>query len=408
MNQLIAASLSFMLIPILIKKRVKLGYTILITATVLGLVSGIGGEAFVGSVRKVFLTSSSMNTILVVTMVSILGGTMKQYGVLNVIVDTMQQVIGSKRNIITIIPAMVGLLVIPGGAILSAPFVKQIGEEIHLSPPRQAVINLVFRHLAMFLLPFSTSIIIIPTVLPEVSIPFVIALNGVFVMGIIALGYLLFLRDIQLEKSKAKNRNKENIIKLALYTSPIYACVIVTGVTGIPFYLSMLVSLLIVYFLGNKQDFLRTAFQSIDRNIVITVTAVLIMQNVIMEMSDMLAVFHGIFEQMNHMASIMLLILFTSTFFGFISGYKVAALAITLPLIAQLDVSHAMMHVYIYIASGCAFIGYFFSPLHLCQAFTVEIMNVSTLDLYKEYKVFAPLLVLFLMVSALLFGLALT
>ena len=207
MYQLITLVLTFMLIPILIRFKVKLGYAILTTAIVLGVVSGIGMSSFFDAVTGVFKSPSSQNTILVVTMVSILGGVMKHYGILEVIVDTMQKVIGSKRNIITIIPAMVGFLTIPGGAILSAPFVNRIGEEIDLSPPRRAAINLVFRHLAMFLLPFSTSIIIVPTILPDFSIPFLILLNSVFVAGIVITGYIMFLRDIRLEQVGAKERN---------------------------------------------------------------------------------------------------------------------------------------------------------------------------------------------------------
>jgi hypothetical protein len=396
-----------MLIPILIRFKVKLGYAILTTAIVLGVVSGIGISSFFDAVTGVFKSPSSQNTILVVTMVSILGGVMKHYGILDVIVDTMQKVIGSKRNIITIIPAMVGFLTIPGGAILSAPFVNRIGEEIDLSPPRRAAINLVFRHLAMFLLPFSTSIIIVPTILPDFSITFLILLNSVFVAGIVITGYIMFLRDIRLEQVGAKERNLKNILKLAVYISPIYVCVIITGITGMPFYLTMFASLLIVYILGNKKDFLRTMVKSINYKIVITVTSVLIMQSTIMKMTDMLEIFNNIFQASDNFLTIMLVLLITSTFFGFMTGYKVAALAITLPLIAQLNVSYEMVHVYVYVATGCAFIGYFFSPLHLCQAFTVQIMNVSTLDLYKEYRLYAPILVLILVVSAFVFSLVL-
>lgn len=407
MYQLIALVLTFMLIPILIKFKVKLGYAILATAMVLGMVSGIGISSFFDAISGVFTSPSSQNTILVVTMVSILGGVMKHYGILDVIVDTMQKVIGSKRNIITIIPAMVGFLTIPGGAILSAPFVNRIGEEIDLSPPRRAAINLVFRHLAMFLLPFSTSIIIVPTILPDFSIPFLILLNSVFVAGIVITGYIMFLRDIRLEQVEATERNLKNILKLALYISPIYVCVIITGITGVPFYLTMFASLLIVYILGNKKDFLKTMVKSINYKIVITVTSVLIMQSTIMKMTDMLEIFNNIFRASDNFFTIALVLLITSTFFGFMTGYKVAALAITLPLIAQLNVSYEMIHVYVYIATGCAFIGYFFSPLHLCQAFTVQIMNVSTLDLYKEYRLYAPILILILVVSAFVFSLVL-
>ena len=407
MYQLITAVLAFMIIPILIKLKVKLGYSILLTSVVLGIVSGIGFQGFSGAVLDVFTQMSSLNTILVVTMVSILGGVMKHYQILDIIVETMQKLIGSKRNIITIIPAMIGVLIIPGGAILSAPFVKKIGGEINLSPARRAVINLVFRHIAMFLLPYSTSILIVTSIMPDISVPLLIGLNFFFVVSIVAAGYLMFLRDIDLGDRKAKGRNFNNFKKLAIYTSPIYVCVIITGITGIPFYISMLSSLLIVYILGDKKAFLINAVKSINVNIVLTVTAVLIMQNIIMEMSEMLTIFNNIFEASSSMISILFVLLLTSTFFGFITGYQVAAMAITLPLIAQLNVSYQMMHLYVFIATACSFVGYFFSPLHLCQAFTTQIMGVTTIELYKEYKFFAPVLVLITIVLALVYNIIL-
>jgi len=407
MYQLILAILAFMLIPILIKLKVKLGYSILITSLVLGIVSGIGFKSLTKAILGVFTQMSSLNTILVVTMVSILGGVMKHYQILDIIVKTMQKLIGSKRNIITIIPAMIGVLIIPGGAILSAPFVKKIGGEINLSPARRAVINLVFRHIAMFLLPYSTSILIVTSIMPDISVPLLIGLNFFFVLGIIITGYLMFLRDIDLGNRKAKGSNLSNLRKLIIYTSPIYICVIITGITGIPFYISMFASLIIVYILGDKKGFLVNAVKSINLNIVLTVTAVLIMQNIIMEMEDMLTIFNNIFKASSNMISILFVLLLTSTFFGLITGYQVAAMAITLPLIAQLDVSYQMMHLYVFIATACSFVGYFFSPLHLCQAFTTQIMGITTIELYKEYKFFAPVLVLITIGLALVYNIVL-
>jgi hypothetical protein len=404
MYQLLAAAVTFMLIPVLIKLKFKLGYTILITAVVLGIISGIGFYSFYDAVIGVFINSSSLNTILVVTMVSVLGGVMKHYGVLDEIVETLQKIIGNKKTIITFIPAMIGVLIIPGGAILSAPFVNRIGEDISLTPPRRAAINLVFRHLAMFLMPYSTSILILPTVLPDINIPFLIMLNSFFVLGIIVSGYFLFLKDIKLDYVKAEERTFKNIKKFFIYTSPIYVCVIITGITGIPFYYTMFVSLLIVYLLGYKKDFLKNAVKSINYNIVLTVTAVLIMQSIIMKMTDMLGIFNNFFSVSSNMFNILLVILLTSMFFGFITGYHAASLAITLPLIAQLNVSYELMHVYVHFATGCAFIGYFFSPLHLCQAFTIQIIGVSNFELYKEYKLFAPLLICIILALAFMFS----
>jgi uncharacterized protein len=402
MYQLLVACLSFLVIPVLIKKKFKLSQTIVMASLVLGVTSGIGFTKFVEAVTGVFLKASSLNTILVVMMVSVLGGVMKHYGILDVIVETMQKVVGSKKKTIGLIPALIGVLIIPGGALLSAPFVNSIGEKIGISPPRRAAINLVFRHMAMFIMPYSTSILIVSSSFDDVSIPFVIFLNSFFVVGIIIIGYLLYLKNLENDPVDSTERTLSNIKKLIIYTSPIYACVLVTGITGLPFYLTIFISLLIVYLLSDKKDFIKKMLQSVNVHIVITVTAVLIMQSIILQMTDMLTLFNDLFVNSGNMLTISLVLLAASFFFGYITGYQVASLAITLPLIAQLNVSYEMMHIYIYLATGCSFIGYFFSPLHLCQAFTVQIMGVSTGELYKEYRWFAPILLIYLMLTVFL------
>jgi hypothetical protein len=404
MYQLIVSCLSFLTIPILIKKKIKLSYTILIASLILGILSGIGFTSFMNAVANAFIKPSNQRTVMVVAMVSVLGGVMKHYGVLEGIVDSMQKVVGSKKNIIMLIPSLIGMLIIPGGALLSAPFVNRIGEEINMPSPRRAAINLVFRHLSMLLLPFSTSILIISAVLPDISIPFVISLNFIFVICMIILGYVLFLRDVGTYKEVVKERTFSNIKKLVIYTSPIFSCVIITAITGIPFYISMFASLFIVYLIGNKKDFLPVAIKAIDFKVVLTVVSILIMQSIIMEMKDMLGLFNDFFNQSNNIFAIGVVILVASTFFGYITGYSVASLAITLPLIAQLNVTNEMLHVYTYLAAWCAFIGYFFSPLHLCQAFTTQLMGVSTGELYKEYRIFAPALLSILIVTVVIFN----
>ena len=151
----------------MIRLKFKLSNTLLITAGILGIVSGIGLESFKESVFSVFLESSSLYTVFAVIMVSILSGLMKYYGILDNIVESMQIVIHNKKAMLMIIPAMIGLLMVPGGALLSAPFINDIGEEIGIPPSRRAAINLVFRHISMFILPFSTGLLVIAASMPR-------------------------------------------------------------------------------------------------------------------------------------------------------------------------------------------------------------------------------------------------
>jgi len=379
--------------------KFKLSYTLLITTVILGLFSGLGiigiGESFI----EVFISVPSRTTVLTVMTVSIFGGLMKHYKILDKIVENMLLVVSSKKNILMIIPAMIGVLIIPGGALLSAPFIYNIGEDMNLPPVRRAAINLVFRHIAMFILPYSTSILLISASFPDVSIPKLVLLNLFFVIPMVILGYILYLKDIKIEKTKPRKNILKNIYRLIIYTSPIYICVIVNVITGLPFYLTLFVSILIVYLLGDKKDFLKVVVKSFNLNTILTVIAVLAMKEIILKMDNLLLVFSGLLSEGNSMISIMFVFLISAMFFGFITGNIGAALAVLLPMLIQMNVSNEMLYIYLYYCSACAYLGYFFSPLHLCQAFTLQLMNVTNGELYREYRYFAPLLIFILFIS---------
>ena len=202
MYQLFAVLVSFSIIPILTRKKVKLSYTLLIVGGLLGVLSNIGINKMFESVLGVFINDSSRSTVLTVFMVSILGGLMGHYKLLEKIVSTLEKVIRNKKNILMFIPAFIGLLVIPGGALLSAPFINDLGKELKLAPARRAAINLLFRHIAMFIVPYSTGILIISSSFAELNILRIIGLNFVFISLVIGVGYLLYIKDIEVEISQ--------------------------------------------------------------------------------------------------------------------------------------------------------------------------------------------------------------
>lgn len=155
-------------------------------------------------------SSSSIDMILTIFMVSVLGGLMKHYGILDEIVRIMKDMINNEKSILMLIPAMIGFLIIPGGAMLSAPFVNEIGKEVNISAARRAAINLVFRHIAMFIMPYSTSLLIIAAMMPDINIIHLILLNTIFVIFLVALGYIFFIKDIKVE-NKVKQKNPAKI-----------------------------------------------------------------------------------------------------------------------------------------------------------------------------------------------------
>ena len=403
MYQLIAAIVSFLFIPILFKFKIKLSKTLFITAAILGLTSGIGIDNLKDTILGVFLDSSSLSTVLAVSMVTILGGLMKQYKILDKIVESMTAVISNKKIILMIIPALIGMLIVPGGALLSAPFINNLGEEMDIRASRRAAINLVVRHIAMFVVPYSTSLLIISGSMPELNISKVILFNLMYVIPMIVIGYFMFIKDIKYEKEESDNKDKgKNLLALLAYTSPIYICVILNILTGLPFYITLIASVALVFLIGDKKDFPMHLVKSLNINTVSTVIAIFIIKGIIIRMDELLLIFNNSFAQSSSIFTIMIVFFISSFLFGFITGSQQAAMAILLPMIFALQVSEQMIYVYIYYAFACAFLGYFFSPIHLCQAFTVEHMGTTTKELYKEYKYFPLALVVVLIISFLI------
>jgi len=222
MVQLILVIIAFLCIPVLIRFKFKLSYTLLIVACILGVISGIGILSFKDAVLNVFIEPLSRSTILAVVMVSILSGLMKNYNILDKVVESLTLVIHNKKSILMIIPAMIGILIVPGGALLSAPFINNLGDEMELTSVRRAAINLVFRHIAMFMLPYSSGLLIIAASMPDISIPKLILLNLIFVASMIIAGYFIYIKDIKAIDSSPRANLGRNILKLIVYTSPIY------------------------------------------------------------------------------------------------------------------------------------------------------------------------------------------
>jgi len=401
MTQLIVTLASFALIPILIKKKFKLSYAILAVTLSISIFSGLGiltlGETALG----VVLDRYSRDTILTVTMVGILGSLMKHYGILQRIVDAMLSLITSKKVILMVLPSLIGIMSVPGGAVLSAPFINTIGDELQITPPRRAAINLIFRHISMFLFPFTTTMMFIKAAIPELNVYKVIGLGLPFVAGTVLIGYMLFMRGKGNGEEGDRDVSLRGIGRLVVVSSPIYVSVVINVVTGLPFFISMLGSILIVYLLGDRKDFLYKAYNSINYNTIILVTSILILKDIILQMDDMLQMINKMLMGVEGGLGVMVIFTLVSFFFGYITGYPTSSLAITLPLLSMMDLGSNALHIYTFFLVAVSFVGYYYSPLHLCQVLTIGEMKVTTGDLYKEYLPYFALQMLLIFATTL-------
>lgn len=78
--------------------------------------------------------------------VNVIGVVMQETGISKRLIPAIQGLFRSRRIAMAIIPMIMGMLPTPGGIMLSAPMVRDLGDQIGIKRSQQAAINFFFRH----------------------------------------------------------------------------------------------------------------------------------------------------------------------------------------------------------------------------------------------------------------------
>ena len=397
LRQFLAIAVAFSLMPFWSKKKMGFGPMLLLTGLILSLIAGLAPMSILNNFVGVFTTPATLKTIIVVLIVGMLGGLMKHYGILNKVVDSLKQLISSQKTIITVLPAVIGMLSVPGGAALSIPFVDKIGEDMKMPPEVRGVVNLSFRHIAMFLLPTSTTVIMVTTIIPGVNLYGLIGMNLGFVILMQATSYFLYVHKYKDVKTKITSNKMKAFGSLLVYLSPIYMPVVFNGVLGLEMYLSVALSLVIILLLWGLKDvktYAKVAYKGISTSTLTMLIGVYFVQNTVKSLD---AVMDGVATLFNNASgfSVLLIIAAAAVLFGLTTGLSMVPLGIILPLVNNLPLSANAKLVYCSFIFVWSFIGYFFSPLHMCQLLTVKHVGCGNGPVYREYAKLIPMVAIY-------------
>lgn len=394
MYQIIGIAAAFVCLPFLTRiKKLGFGGALMITGLLMSLFAGIDLITVKDSFIGVFTSTSLQNSILAVIMIGMLGTILKHYGILEKIVRNLEVLIHNPKIILMILPAILGMLPVPGGAMLSAPFVKDICENMHLPANRKTVINLAFRHITpMFLVPFGSSMILVNSILPEIGIYRLIALNIPLVICYVIAAYQFFLRNVAYEPTPQQGSAVEAVKNLVINFFPIYSIVLINLIFGFPMWVSVLISLILTVFLSQeKKTYLQTAWKGVNFSTLFMLVGVYFVQNLIKSQSGVMQLCSNLFLSSSGL-SVLFVIMLISVALGLATGLNLVSMGILLPLIQMLPISVEEKLIYVFFVCVWAFIGYYYSPLHLCQILSNAYMGCSVGDATKENIKLLPVL----------------
>ncbi len=382
----------FSLILILNSKKIKLDMwiSLLVGSLVIGLFS-----LSIGDVSKAFLStiqeSLTIRLFFIILLISGLGYILKETGDFDKMIKSLIAIIKNTRILTMVIPALIGTLSIPGGAILSAPMIEESGNRINLRDYKKTTVNLFYRHIFIFIYPLVGSIILTSEMF-DVSKFFIIKYNfPIMVVGSIV-GYFVFFNKNNTHTKKDNSENakiKKNFIKFIYSFLPILIIIFMALILKVPFIISIVVGIAIalgknmteksgrfkLYF-KRLRDFI---FEGINYKMGFLIIGIMFFKS-ILKQTGAVSDISVLFKQTNLPLFILIIIMGYIT--GYLSGMTSAGLGILIPIFKPM-IPQSNLGPFIALLYTSIFMGYLISPLHLCFALTKEYFDSNYKPVYR-------------------------
>lgn len=402
MLQVAAVILALVLIPILLKLKVPNGYALIIAAAAAGLMGRLPLLTVLQSFLQVFTEWANFSSVLIIIEIATMGALMTRYGLFKRAEEALKAFLPYPRLIIMLLPSVIGMLQVPGGAALSAPFCNNLGTDMGLSRSQRANTNVICRHVFMLCAPFSTSVLIVTGLAPQLDLPVFLmtclAFTAVMVLG----NYAFFLRGsnpIELPRVPTGERVKQLGVFL-LMLAPIWVVVALNVFFGVHYILAVLAGVLVVYLLCDRKEFLKNLAKSYNLSLTIMIVGIYFFQNVIKNMSELQRLVHDLLVSGSDLAFLTVIAL-AALLFGLASGLMYTALGILVPIIVSVSGGGMPLVVNLFYVFCWSYIGYVFSPLHMCQILSDQECG-STIS--ERYRTYLPMIVLLLAAVLILYG----
>ncbi len=397
---MIRVAIVFIFLLFLIRKKLSLGHAFISGAVLLSLFFRLMPRDMIKSMFESIIFPKTLSLALIVSLILIFSSSMEVSGQMERLLGNFKGLIANIRINLIVFPALIGLLPMPGGAVFSAPMVKDLGRQSGLSGDRLSFINYWFRHIWEYCWPLYPGVLL-ATILANLNIvTFVIFMCPITVLAAF-FGYrpLKDLRGINEDSTYShKGRSVRPFIK---ELTPILLVIIPGLCMGIVFsYLfpkltvAKEIGLIFALFLAIGWVWFRNALTKTqiwtiirnpqNLNMMYIVASILIFKGIL---EDSLAVKAISNELLILSVPLMLIAVILPFFVGLITGITIAFVGVTLPILIPLIHSLGeaqFMLAYVMLAVVCGFAGVLLSPLHLCLILSNEYFNTSMGAVYRH------------------------
>ncbi len=364
-------------------RKWKLGWAMLMGSLLVAVFNRFTPPLVLGTLWGALASPTTLNLLFIIGAITVLGYMLRQIGSLKAMIRDLNRLVRDVRLLMMLIPALVALLTIPGGAVFSVPMMEPLGLKVKMRAESIAAANIIFRHLAYMIFPFYSTLLLMAEI-SRVDVYFLIRYNlPVFFLAVI-FSYFYFFRGIPRDagKNQEARLNPTNAFALLVSAFP-FVLVLVLGV-GFKLYfpLALLAGILYVIFVGNPdreergtiRERLALVVPGIDWSLMLAIAGIMVFKDFVQAsgaLQDLSLLLLGL-----GIPLLLLAVLFP-LLTGLITGNNAASLGITVPLFLPLLPPGALGEAYLAVMYLSGLMGYLASPFHMCLILSTQYLQAS-------------------------------
>ena len=381
MVELIKIGFIFFAIITLTFMKVNLWISLLGTTFLVGLlfhlpVVKIGTDLLSATLdEKTLLLIAALFTIL------FFSNLLKEIGRMNKILEGFKHILKDIRVVIALLPAMIGLMPLVGGALVSAPMVVEGSDQLKLSPERRTFINYWFRHVWEYILPTYPALILAAALVgvPVRKLGWVnLPLTPVAILS----GAMVGFWGISNSKEGGEVSQRTSLWELLKNLLPlIFALVLVIGFrVELAYAFGLTILGMILFYRIDPKTVLKALKGSLSIELLLTVVTVMGFKKVL-ESSQAILTISTFLSSSG--VPFRLIAIFVPLTVGLMTGMTIAPIAIGFPILIPLFQNDPDFLNYMMLAFASGIAGDLLSPFHLCLVLTKDYFHAEWKGIFR-------------------------
>jgi integral membrane protein (TIGR00529 family) len=378
-TDLIKICIVFIIILLLLRKKLNIEYVMLIASFALFLLYLMPIASVLKACKDAVLNSATIKLILALSFIRIFEMILREHAVLSNMMKSVKAIFKNRKIVAASMPLLIGLLPSVGGAYFSAPMVDEATQGTKMSLEEKGFVNYWLRHPWEYILPLYPGILL-ASAISKIELHDLITVNLSYAVVTLITGFIFGMKGVKGVIQMDDSLSKEGIWSFI----PIAAVLLLAVIFHVELHYALIATVVALYFIYRYKPkaILSSLKHGFSLDVILLIVSIMLFKEATEASGAVRNVSHFFMQEGIPTFPILFLLPFVT---GLLTGITIGFVGSTFPLILSITGNVSLAAISFAFASG--FLGVLLSPVHVCLILTREYFKA---DLWGMYKMMIP------------------